>query len=138
MSVGIRNHLWAATSPEVVGGKYYDPISVLGRESKIAKDENLSTGLWEWTENELELASLTLKQNMDIQPFCISSFESKVVESPNPTYITSFVNSRPSTYSFRSSASSTPRMSISMFSIHSLTNNCKKYFPGNGYPPPAV
>lgn len=85
MSVGIRNHLWAATSPEVVGGKYYDPISVLGRESKIAKDENLSTGLWEWTENELELASLTLKQNMDIQPFCISSFESKVVESPNPS-----------------------------------------------------
>ncbi|KAJ8129330.1 hypothetical protein O1611_g4302 [Lasiodiplodia mahajangana] len=59
--VGIRNHLWAATSSEVVSGKYYELIGVLDRESKIAKDENLSKELWEWIENELKLSSVPLK-----------------------------------------------------------------------------
>ncbi|KAI1352373.1 hypothetical protein F5Y01DRAFT_279956 [Xylaria sp. FL0043] len=54
VSVGIRNHLWAATSPEVVSGKYYEPVGVPDRESKMGKDENLSRKLWEWTENELK------------------------------------------------------------------------------------
>lgn len=57
VSVGIRNHLWAATSPEVVSGKYYEPVGVPDRESKMGKDETLSRSLWEWTEDELKLAS---------------------------------------------------------------------------------
>lgn len=61
VSVGIRNHLWAATSSAVISGKYYEPVGVPDRESEIAKDENLSRRVWEWTENELKLVSLSLK-----------------------------------------------------------------------------
>lgn len=52
--VGVKNHLWAATSPKVVSGKYYEPIGVSDRESTMAKDEDLAKKLWEWTERELE------------------------------------------------------------------------------------
>ncbi|KAF1979988.1 NAD(P)-binding protein [Bimuria novae-zelandiae CBS 107.79] len=50
VSVGIINHLWAATSPDVVSGKYYEPVGVPGKESALAKDESLSKKLWDWTE----------------------------------------------------------------------------------------
>lgn len=58
VSVGIKNHLWAATSSEVVSGKYYEPVGVPNKESKVAKDEDLSRRIWEWTENELKLVTL--------------------------------------------------------------------------------
>lgn len=59
VKVGIRNHLWVATSPEVVSGKYYEPVGVPDKETAVAKDEALSKRLWEWTENELKgVASL--------------------------------------------------------------------------------
>lgn len=51
--VGVKNHLWAATSPEVVSGKYYEPVGIPDKESVAAKDEALSRKLWEWTENEM-------------------------------------------------------------------------------------
>ncbi|ETS75325.1 hypothetical protein PFICI_12269 [Pestalotiopsis fici W106-1] len=54
VQVGVKNHLWAATSPLVVSGKYYEPVGVPDRESALAKDDNLSKRLWEWTETELE------------------------------------------------------------------------------------
>ena len=54
VSVGITNHLWASTSPDVVSGTYYEPVGVPGKESATAKDEALSKNLWEWTENELK------------------------------------------------------------------------------------
>ncbi|KAI0197840.1 hypothetical protein F4808DRAFT_463377 [Astrocystis sublimbata] len=57
VSVGIRNHLWAATSSDVVSGKYYEPVGVPGKESKLALDESLSQKLWEWTESELGAVS---------------------------------------------------------------------------------
>ncbi|KAK7963953.1 hypothetical protein PG988_010927 [Apiospora saccharicola] len=50
---GVRNHLWAATSPDVVTGKYYEPVGIPDREAAVAKDEALSDKLWEWTEKEL-------------------------------------------------------------------------------------
>ncbi|KAK8112985.1 Bli-4-like alcohol dehydrogenase [Apiospora sp. TS-2023a] len=50
---GVRNHLWAATSPDVVTGKYYEPVGIPDREAAVAKDEELSDKLWEWTEKEL-------------------------------------------------------------------------------------
>jgi len=54
VSVGITNHLWAATSSSVVSGTYYEPVGVPGKESALAKDAALSKNLWEWTENELK------------------------------------------------------------------------------------
>jgi hypothetical protein len=54
VSVGISNHLWAATSPSVLSGTYYEPVGVPGKMSVEAKDEDLSRRLWEWTEKELE------------------------------------------------------------------------------------
>ncbi len=50
----MRNHLWAATAPNVESGKYYEPVGVPDKETVIAKDQRLSSRLWEWTENELE------------------------------------------------------------------------------------
>lgn len=54
VSVGIINHLWAATSPDVKTGSYYEPVGVPGKESALAKDENLSKKVWDWTEEQLE------------------------------------------------------------------------------------
>lgn len=54
VSVGIINHLWAATSPDVVSGTYYEPVGVPGKESALAKDEALSAKLQEWTEEQLK------------------------------------------------------------------------------------
>ncbi|KAL2167196.1 hypothetical protein VTG60DRAFT_1608 [Thermothelomyces hinnuleus] len=53
-AVGVRNHLWAATGPDVESGKYYEPVGVPDRETAIAKDPELSKMLWEWTEKELQ------------------------------------------------------------------------------------
>ncbi|KAK4098062.1 NAD(P)-binding protein [Parathielavia hyrcaniae] len=53
-AIGVRNHLWAATAPEVESGKYYEPVGVPDKETAIAKDPGLSARLWEWTEKELE------------------------------------------------------------------------------------
>lgn len=52
--VGVRNHLWAATSSEVVSGTYYEPVGVPVKGSAAARDEELSKMLWQWTENELK------------------------------------------------------------------------------------
>lgn len=54
VSVGIINHLWAATSPDVVSGSYYEPVGVLGRESALAKDETLGRRLAEWTADQIK------------------------------------------------------------------------------------
>ncbi|KAK7995130.1 hypothetical protein PG990_013903 [Apiospora arundinis] len=53
VATGVRNHLWAATSPDVVSGKYYEPVGIPDKESVTAKDDGLSDQLWEWTEKEL-------------------------------------------------------------------------------------
>ncbi|KAJ4423239.1 hypothetical protein N0V82_002100 [Gnomoniopsis sp. IMI 355080] len=51
---GAKNHLWTATSPDVVSGKYYEPIGVPDKEGNIAKDVELRKKLWTWTEAELQ------------------------------------------------------------------------------------
>jgi retinol dehydrogenase-12 len=53
VNVGIRNHLWAATSPDVVNGTYYEPVGVPGSLSPAAEDVGLLETLHEWTENAL-------------------------------------------------------------------------------------
>ncbi|KAK8062657.1 dehydrogenase reductase SDR member 13 [Apiospora hydei] len=55
VAAGIKNHLWAATSPDVVSGKYYEPVGIPDKESAVAKDDGLIERLWEWTEKELSL-----------------------------------------------------------------------------------
>lgn len=51
---GAKNHLWTATSPDVVSGKYYEPVGVPDKEGKIARDSELRKKLWTWTEGELK------------------------------------------------------------------------------------
>ncbi|KAF7332363.1 Retinol dehydrogenase 13 [Mycena kentingensis (nom. inval.)] len=51
---GARNSLWASTSPAVVSGKYYEPVGVADKESKLSRDEKLGKRLREWTEEELK------------------------------------------------------------------------------------
>ncbi|KAH9908611.1 hypothetical protein F4778DRAFT_354652 [Xylariomycetidae sp. FL2044] len=58
VELGVRNHLWAATSPDVVSGKYYEPVGVPDRETQDARDPVLSAKVWEWTESELGAAGL--------------------------------------------------------------------------------
>ncbi|KAI1387327.1 uncharacterized protein F4822DRAFT_279442 [Hypoxylon trugodes] len=58
VSVGIKNYLWAATSPNVISGKYYEPVGVPDKETSAAKDEELSRKLWDWTEAELRGAGI--------------------------------------------------------------------------------
>ncbi|KAK3323664.1 hypothetical protein B0T19DRAFT_426661 [Cercophora scortea] len=53
VAAGARNHLWAATSRDVVSGVYYEPVGVPDRESEVARDMSLSGRLWEWTADEL-------------------------------------------------------------------------------------
>lgn len=72
---GVKNHLWASTAPAakagddqegdrgdkgdqslgtVVSGTYYEPVGVTGKDSALARDEELRVKLWEWVEKELE------------------------------------------------------------------------------------
>ncbi|KAL3431277.1 hypothetical protein BDV09DRAFT_206843 [Aspergillus tetrazonus] len=50
---GVKNQLWASVSADVVSGCYYEPVGIGGLETKLAKDDNLARGLWEWTEGEI-------------------------------------------------------------------------------------
>ena len=52
VKVGIVNGLWAATSKDVVSGRYYEPVGVPGKESGLARDEALGRRLKEWTEEQ--------------------------------------------------------------------------------------
>ncbi|KAI1183406.1 NAD(P)-binding protein [Nemania serpens] len=52
--VGIQNHLWAATSRDMVSGTYYEPVGVPANPSKAAQDEKMPDVLWEWTSKELQ------------------------------------------------------------------------------------
>ncbi|WQF76440.1 Putative short-chain dehydrogenase/reductase SDR, NAD(P)-binding domain superfamily [Colletotrichum destructivum] len=54
VSNGAKNQIWASVSPDAETGVFYWPVGVKGRDSKHAKDEDLSEKLWEWTEKELE------------------------------------------------------------------------------------
>jgi retinol dehydrogenase-12 len=53
VSIGVMNHLWAATSPDLVSGTYYEPVGVAGKETAVARDEKLSRELQKWTDDEL-------------------------------------------------------------------------------------
>ncbi|KAL4877036.1 NAD(P)-binding protein [Aspergillus karnatakaensis] len=50
VSTGIRNHLWAATSPDVVSGAYYEPVGVRGVLTGAANGEGFAEQLGKWTD----------------------------------------------------------------------------------------
>ncbi|KAJ0420795.1 hypothetical protein BJY00DRAFT_122084 [Aspergillus carlsbadensis] len=54
VATGIRNHLWAATSPDIASGSYYEPVGVLGTLSAVAGDEAFHKRLREWTDEALK------------------------------------------------------------------------------------
>ncbi|KAI0199441.1 NAD(P)-binding protein [Astrocystis sublimbata] len=54
VAVGVHNHLWVATSPDVVSGTYYEPVGVAAKTLKAAEDGEMPRALWEWTSNELQ------------------------------------------------------------------------------------
>ncbi|KAF4176050.1 hypothetical protein CNMCM8694_007060 [Aspergillus lentulus] len=54
VTTGIRNHLWAATSSDVVSGTYYEPVGVPGTLSPAVQDPTFAKRLKEWTDNALE------------------------------------------------------------------------------------
>lgn len=51
---GAKTQLWCSFSKDVKSGKYYEPIGKAGKESKLARDDELSAKLWEWTDKELQ------------------------------------------------------------------------------------
>lgn len=50
---GTKNQLWAATSPQVVSGEYYNPVGVTGGASELAMKQELAKELGEWTDEQL-------------------------------------------------------------------------------------
>ncbi|TVY38466.1 putative oxidoreductase, partial [Lachnellula subtilissima] len=50
---GVCNQLWAATSPDVKTGEYYEPVGKKASGSEPARDMTLAGKLWQWTEDEL-------------------------------------------------------------------------------------
>ncbi|CAG9990050.1 unnamed protein product [Clonostachys byssicola] len=51
---GAKTQLWCSFSKDAKSGCYYEPIGKAGKESKLARDDALSTALWEWTDKELQ------------------------------------------------------------------------------------
>ncbi|KAI8633599.1 NAD(P)-binding protein [Xylariaceae sp. FL1651] len=51
---GIKTHLWAATSPHVKSGMYYEPVGVPDTASGLDTDGEQAEKLWQWTQKELE------------------------------------------------------------------------------------
>lgn len=51
---GVWNQLWAATAENVTSGAYYEPVGVLGKQSKDSENAKLAGELYEWTQKELE------------------------------------------------------------------------------------
>ncbi|VUC24874.1 unnamed protein product [Clonostachys rosea] len=49
---GVRNHLWAALSPEIVSGEYYTPVGQIGHVTSEVRNDDLADKLWYWMEGE--------------------------------------------------------------------------------------
>jgi len=54
---GTLNQLWAATSKQAQSGKYYNPVAVQVPGSENARNSELGTKLWEFTQEELSKVS---------------------------------------------------------------------------------
>lgn len=51
---GAKTQLWCSFSKDAENGAYYELVGEAGKESVLARDDALSTKLWDWTEKELK------------------------------------------------------------------------------------
>ncbi|OBS26260.1 hypothetical protein FPOA_00200 [Fusarium poae] len=54
ISEGVKNHLWAATSPDITNGEFYEPVGQTGGLEGAGLDDEMAKKLWDWTEEQLE------------------------------------------------------------------------------------
>ncbi|KAF4967692.1 hypothetical protein FSARC_4752 [Fusarium sarcochroum] len=58
ISEGVKNHLWAVTTPEIENGEFYEPVGKTGGLEGHGLDDEMAKKLWEWTEEQLNDQSL--------------------------------------------------------------------------------
>ena len=53
---GVYNSCWAATTQKenLTSGTFYEPVGVVGAQTKNSKRKDLGVELWDWTQKELE------------------------------------------------------------------------------------
>lgn len=51
---GVKNHLWAATSPDIKTATYYQPVGIAETPEGPCADDAMAEKLWEWTKQELK------------------------------------------------------------------------------------
>ncbi|KAJ3546622.1 hypothetical protein NM208_g1913 [Fusarium decemcellulare] len=54
VSEGVKNHLWATTSPDIESGEFYEPVGKTGGLEGHGLDDEMAKKLWEWTEEQLK------------------------------------------------------------------------------------
>ncbi|KAM0549940.1 hypothetical protein ACHAPJ_009187 [Fusarium lateritium] len=54
ISEGVKNHLWAATSPDIENGEFYEPVGKTGGLEGHGLDDEMAKKLWDWTEEQLK------------------------------------------------------------------------------------
>ncbi|KAL4730890.1 hypothetical protein ACLX1H_002932 [Fusarium chlamydosporum] len=54
ISEGVKNHLWAATSPDIENGEFYEPVGETGGLEGHGLDDEMARKLWDWTEEQLK------------------------------------------------------------------------------------
>ncbi|KAF5008326.1 hypothetical protein FDECE_5369 [Fusarium decemcellulare] len=58
VSEGVKNHLWATTSPDIENGEFYEPVGKTGGLEGHGLNDEMARKLWEWTEEQLKGQSL--------------------------------------------------------------------------------
>jgi NAD(P)-dependent dehydrogenase (short-subunit alcohol dehydrogenase family) len=51
---GVKNHLWAATCPDIENGEFYEPVGKTGGLEGHGLDDEMAKKLWDWTEEQLK------------------------------------------------------------------------------------
>ncbi|KAF9766411.1 hypothetical protein IL306_001197 [Fusarium sp. DS 682] len=54
ISEGVKNHLWATTSPDIENGEFYEPVGKTGGLEGHGLDDQMAKKLWDWTEEQLK------------------------------------------------------------------------------------
>ncbi|CVK83992.1 related to alcohol dehydrogenase homolog Bli-4 [Fusarium proliferatum] len=54
ISEGVKNHLWATTSPDIENGEFYEPVGKTGGLEGHGLDDEMAKKLWDWTEEQLK------------------------------------------------------------------------------------
>ncbi|KAJ4263511.1 hypothetical protein NW762_006330 [Fusarium torreyae] len=54
ISEGVKNHLWATTTPDIENGEFYEPVGETGGLEGHGLDDEMARKLWDWTEEQLK------------------------------------------------------------------------------------